>query len=345
MKSLIRIFFISFLLVPILMGPLAFAQTNNSSTQQQGQVKMVDDKVNQDNVLIERCRLTYLSNGSNAVTQEKKGEFLKGCIQGAIRIFIVFALVAAIFNLALNGVNQMMPFGGGDATKKSISQLRNLVIGLFLIIVGWNIIPILNASFNNTNFLTLPSTDPCQIKNACETKEKTAAREAANAVATFEKLIKENKYSGSSDQQEKLTTKLQEFCNQKDKKYLEEFKNRNLDQSKFCPDLAKKIDKINKIANNGAASPDIEGLKEYNKAIETLKKLKSEGKAKTDSSVFEAANELGSACSEGLSGKFTDKEGTKTAQEFCKRMAVEGDERGAGDPNKIADWYDKELKI
>ncbi|MGL4757916.1 MAG: hypothetical protein ACRCXZ_01145, partial [Patescibacteria group bacterium] len=179
-------------MLPIIIGSTAFGQTNNgdNNLQNNTQQNQTKDPVVLDNVLIPGCRLNNLVGDStkNTVTDGSKAQFLKSCIQGGIRLFIIFALIAAVFNLALNGVAQMVPFGGANATSKSITNLRNLVIGLFLVTVGWNLIPILNASFGNSNFLSLPALNPCSIKEACESPERAARRDARTAIQTYEKI-------------------------------------------------------------------------------------------------------------------------------------------------------------
>lgn len=347
MLSNLKYFITIILLFPLLLGNLSFAQTDPAPTPTPtpspsptptptpsetpaattpaatpsgtpAAPAVPDGPIDQSNVIFPGCRLSNLSNGASKISNDKKNTYFKGCIQDIIRFIIVMACLGAILKIALSGVMKLDPTRSmkGEDTKTTVT---NLVIGLFLLLVGWNIIGILNTSFNNINFLALPAVDHCKIQNGCETKEQKLAREAKESITTFDKLATDNKYSGSADQRKALIAKLQETCKVTDKDQLEAFKGKGIELKKFCGDLDKKIAKINKVAENGANSPDIEGATEYKKAIEALIKVKGEGKKYEDA--IEEFSQFRSVCDTFKFANSEKKETLAYATE-CKKIEV-----------------------
>ncbi|MGL4759154.1 MAG: hypothetical protein ACRCXZ_07470, partial [Patescibacteria group bacterium] len=165
---------------------------------------------------------------------------------------------------------------------------------------------------------------------------------ARTAIQTYEKINYENKYTGSKEQLNKLFKSMDDFCAQKGKSFLVEFKNSGLDQEGFCKDLSKKKEKINKVLANGSTSPDVEGMREYNKRLKILQKLKKDKKPATDSEVISELNELAAVCSQYFIGKFTDKPETLKVQEWCKKNEIPG--TGGLSIPKLQEWYTNEVK-
>ena len=109
----------------------------------------------ESNVVIPACRLSNATNSTGVVVADKHREWFKNCIQGIIQFIIVLAVLVTILKLAFDGVNMLDPTSYKDKIN-SRQQITNLVIGLFLLLIGWNLIPIMNLSLGNVNFLQLP---------------------------------------------------------------------------------------------------------------------------------------------------------------------------------------------
>jgi hypothetical protein len=150
MYQLLRVILISFVFGLLLFNISVFSQTSETPP---------DGPVDQSNVIFPACRLSVLSTGSKGeITKEKKGEFIRGCIQDIIRFVIVVSCLGAILKIASSGLSSMDPTNTSKA-EPPLKVVSNLVIGLFLLLVGWNLVGILNSSFNNANFLNLPGLD------------------------------------------------------------------------------------------------------------------------------------------------------------------------------------------
>jgi hypothetical protein len=324
MYRLIRVCSVLLLIFALVMTSVAFAQTTTTPK--------TDGPVDQSNIIFPGCRLSNLTTSSSTnVTEDKKSSYIKGCIQDVIRFVIVMACLGAILKIAASGIAQLDPTNStkGDNPTKVIS---NLVIGLFLLLVGWNLVGILNSSFNNVNFLKLPTNDVCKIANACETPQNKLAREAKEALTTYETMKKDKRYAGSKDQQRQLVSTLQDYCSKLSAPlYKEAFAAKSLDQ-KACAE--KYSDTINQIADIGSVSPDIEGVKQFKIKKDKVIALAKSGK--TFSQALEDYNELTAQCSETPFAKSLTPEG-KAVFEDCKKIE-------AVEPKNARETYYNNLK-
>jgi hypothetical protein len=110
--------------------------------------------VDESAVIIPACRMkNSIKNG--VVDASSARATFKNCIQGVIQFIIVLAALGTILKLAFTGINLLDPTSNSEPeTHKLIS---NLVIGFFLLLVGWNLVPIMNVSMGNATFMTLPA--------------------------------------------------------------------------------------------------------------------------------------------------------------------------------------------
>jgi hypothetical protein len=249
MKSILINVLIAFILILSMSSTLVYAQTPSSSSVPEGE-KPVDEST----VIFAGCRLSKLvaapdptkpltadelKNKSNIVSTEKKGEYIKNCIQDIIRFIIVIASLAAILKIAASGVAMLDPTGSLMSSKlSSKSTITNLVIGLFLLIVGWNIIPILNNSFNNVDFLNLPGVNYCDTKSACISEFTSQANESKKAFENYKLAEKQKKISLLDSQRKEVIDGIANFCKfRTDKKYAADFTNAKLlipENEKIC---------------------------------------------------------------------------------------------------------------
>ncbi len=317
MYPIIKVFLKTILLITLFFSFVSFAQTPANNT-----TNAADQPVDQSNVIFPGCRLSVLTSSSTeAITPEKKSQYIKGCIQDILRFVIVMACLAAILKIAASGLSSLDPTKSGAAEDPIKKTIPNLVIGLFLLLVGWNLVGILNNSFNSVNFLKLPESNHCNINSGCESAERKLAREAAAALATYDKMKTENKYSGSQDQKNTLINTIKDYCSKiNDPKYKSEFANVKVDP-KVCAEQY--ADKINTIGSIGAVSPDSTGVKEFNTQRAKLVELKKNGK--TYNEAIEQYNELASVCNERAFDKAVTAEGKKVFEE-CKLVLSNTDE-------------------
>jgi N-acetylmuramoyl-L-alanine amidase len=146
----------------------------------------LSEPVDQSNVVIPACSLKVLESPIG-VGISQKDKFLSGCIQGIIRFVIVLAVLAAVIKVAATGLIGMSPVSIGRSDKPA-SIISNLVVGLFLLLVGWNLLPTINASFANQKYLALPTYSVCPMKsnNKCETYDESRTRVASEAIKKYE---------------------------------------------------------------------------------------------------------------------------------------------------------------
>jgi hypothetical protein len=247
MKSILINVLIAFILILSMSSTLVYAQTPSS-------VPEGEKPVDESTVIFAGCRLSKLvatpdptkpltadelKNKSNIVSTAKKGEYIKNCIQEIIRFIIVIASLAAILKIAASGVAMLDPTGSQMGSKlTSKSTITNLVIGLFLLIVGWNIIPILNNSFNNVDFLNLPGVNYCDTKSACVSEFTAQANESKKAFEIYKLAEKQKKISLLDSQRKEVIDGIANFCKLRtDKKYAADFTNAKLlipENEKIC---------------------------------------------------------------------------------------------------------------
>ncbi|MGL4758090.1 MAG: peptidoglycan recognition protein family protein [Patescibacteria group bacterium] len=287
-----------------LAGPLSFSQNNNGTpanpptnevkpntpveknieTEQKPveETDPNDGPVDQSNILFPGCRLNALSSTEN-VTDEKKSIFFRGCIQDIIRFIIIFACIAAIFQLALGGINQMMPFG--SSAKSNVQVIKNLVIGLFLLTVGWNLIPILNSSFANQNYLNLPNFVTCgyKLNGKCSSYDEIKTDVAKKEIAKYEKSKQTKKWEGTRFQNNYAIRVLEAVCIAKssdaaysivDKKHCKE------NYKKFLESIAPKEEE--KKASNSINNVDDSLLEKVPNFVTNTEKAKGRGSIPTD---------------------------------------------------------------
>jgi hypothetical protein len=223
-----------------------------------------DQPVDESTVIFAGCRLSVLvkenatdptkpltpeqikGTATNIVVGQKQ-KYIQGCIQEIIRFIIVIASLAAILKIAASGVAMLDPTGSKMSSKlTSRSTITNLVIGLFLLIVGWNLIPILNQSFNNVDFLNLPGVNYCAADQACISEYTVQANESRKSFETYLIAEKDKKISLSAENRKDLIEGIKKYCDNKDKAlYKEAFTS-----AKVNNDVNNKICKENKYIAN-----------------------------------------------------------------------------------------------
>jgi hypothetical protein len=136
-----------------------------------------DAPLDESNVILPNCKLSLLTSTTNGiVTPASKQNYINNCIQNIFQFLLTLASISVILKIAYDGIMMLTPESKQSTSTKT--TVTNLVIGLLLIIVGWNLLPILNFSFNNANFLNLAPIDGCKIANGCETEDQKKARQA-----------------------------------------------------------------------------------------------------------------------------------------------------------------------
>jgi hypothetical protein len=248
MKTILRNVLIAFILILTMGSTLASAETPAK-----------EQPVDQSNVIFKGCQLGNLvkkdlvgqpltkeqidgtadANGipSTNISETGKQDYLKGCIQDIIRFIIVIASLAAILKIAASGLAMLDPSGSKMSQKlSSKSTITNLVIGLFLLIVGWNLIPILNASFNNVDFLNIPGTDHCSLESSnCTTIYSIQASDSKRALDKFIQAQKDQKIVMLPTDLKETIENMEFYCkNEKEKdKYKAAYKKAGLDKPEY----------------------------------------------------------------------------------------------------------------
>lgn len=110
--------------------------------------------IRDDTVIINQCKLSNLVNNQQMVTEKKKQEFIPNCIQGIIRFVIIMFCLLTILRIAFIGISQLSM--NDSAINPIRIEIQNIVIGIALLTFAWNLLPIINASLGNMNFLQLP---------------------------------------------------------------------------------------------------------------------------------------------------------------------------------------------
>jgi hypothetical protein len=317
MFSIIKMCLISFLIfTTISMASLTTITYAQTATPAAG----AESKIDESNTILSGCKLSVLSTSpSQDITPGAKQKFISGCIQSIIRFVIVIASLAAILRIAVSGVALLDPSGGLKGSKgvNSAKSIQNLIIGLFLLTVGWNLVGILNATFNNADFLNLPTVDQCKVANGCETPAQKTARITRQAITTYNTAVKENKYSGSNTDEVNTINAIKEFCAKKgDAKLKDTYA--GIDDAVCKEDYAAKLGKI---AQNGANNPDTFVAK-YNAEVEKYRKLKQSGKTGTD--LITQESEIGALCQTIQFQNSTTPEG-QAIFKTCQQAFKEGD--------------------
>jgi hypothetical protein len=317
MKKLFQKFLILFIFALILPCNAILAQTPTPAPTTQ-----VDNTLDLNNSIIPGCSLSaFTVTGGQSVTEASRKTFISNCFQGIFRFIIVLAALATILRLAISGVALLDPSGSrGSLGSNSRQSIQNLVIGLLLMTIGWNLLPILNASFNNLDFLKLPGVeDTCKISNACETPEKKKTREAKEAVAKFDKALTENKFIGNFDDAKNILETTANFCAiRNDAKYKDLMKDIS---TKAC-DKAN-VDKFKKATENGGNNPD-KFVDKFYADIEKLRAFKRKPKEGESEITYEA--EVAVNCQTYNYENSTSDKG-KAVYKICKESLLEPDSK------------------
>jgi hypothetical protein len=141
--------------------------------------------------IIEDCSIAKLNpNGNAEKFTDLKKVFFQNCIQGIIRFIVVLSATFAIIRIAIVGLGELNPIGGGNPQIKG--AIQNLVIGLALLTMGWYIIPIFNASFSKVDFLSPPAVRQSELQRVAfvNASNKYADDVLANANATKDEVKK-----------------------------------------------------------------------------------------------------------------------------------------------------------
>lgn len=254
--------------------------------------KFQNNPVDQSNVIFPGCRLSVLTGGaaSTAITAANKQKYITGCIEEVLRFVIIMVSLVAILRIALSGVMQILPDTGGIINSKGNNPKKivsDLVVGLFLLVVGWNLVGILNSSFNNVDFLNLPAITHCKEGTACfDTPEKIKAREGKAATEKYRQIISENKYTGSAADMAALKTELKKVCDARTTEAIY----KTFD-TKLCDD--KYEENLTKVGQNGANNPD-EQVTKFDDEIKKYKAAKAANPA--DPKLVELESEIMSSC-------------------------------------------------
>ncbi len=190
-KLIIQFFFILFLSISLVSITSIFTigvdvvSTAQTADGQAAPIGPLDKPVDQSNIIIPGCSLSILES-KIGVSVSQKDKFLSGCIQGVLRFIIVISVLAAVLKIAASGLVSMTPMKMGSVENPA-SVVSNLIVGLFLLLVGWNLVPTLNASFNNQNYLNLPTFTVCPIRegNTCLTYNEKKTNIAKEAIQKY----------------------------------------------------------------------------------------------------------------------------------------------------------------
>lgn len=161
---MIKVFKIMVLLIFI--GLLIFTVPTNA------QNKTISKPVDLSNSIFTSCGLDKIF-----INGKKNQLYIVNCALEVIEFVILLALLLAILKVSLDGLSKMDPTGSNRSPKKTI---QNLFIGIMLMSTCWVVLPILNASANNVEFMNLP-----QISYP-EHKKNTQILRLANPVKTYE---------------------------------------------------------------------------------------------------------------------------------------------------------------
>jgi hypothetical protein len=306
MKTILRNVLIAFILILSMGSTLVLAQSPAS-----------EQPVDQSNIIFANCRLGKLvaddkvgltqaqidGTAPSNVTDAGKQGYLKGCIQDIIRFIIVIASLAAILKIAASGLAMLDPSGSKMSQKlSSKSTITNLVIGLFLLIVGWNLIPILNASFNNVDFLNIPGTDHCSLPSSnCTTIYSIQAGEVKEALKKYETVVKDKKIVMLQKQYDDTIADLKKYCenigkDEKSDKYKEAYVKAGItkpENVKICTDgYEKKFNDAFAAGKKGASGDgsDITTiLQAYTTRAAAYKQVAAKGNADADKKAAETS--------------------------------------------------------
>jgi hypothetical protein len=209
----------------------------------------VENRFGKDSFLVSGCSIDNLSvsdadltnaefNKSPTVTSQsdpskkliaigklKNKKFIESCFTGVIRFLIVVGCILAFFKIAATGLLEFANFPelykfNKNALEQRV-QIQNVVIGLFVLIVLWNIVPIFNTASNRINFLNPPEYNQSTIKKAQEMKEfikKLDDKSTVNLAKDTLDFYKNNcTDSSESEECKKLKEKVDENKNTTDK--------------------------------------------------------------------------------------------------------------------------------
>jgi hypothetical protein len=204
----------AFIVIICFFNTYSIAQTNEVSNSEIGVS------------LIPGCSLSNLvTTGNQNITDASKQSYTSNCIQGIIRFVIILASLSAILSIASTGIGLLSPGGSSSGSKSASKSIQNLVIGLLLLTVAWNILPIFNASFGNNGFLNIPKIDNCSITNSCIENIKSISVPAKTAVEKYTKAIKDKKFTGTEPERQSIILGVKSFCDTKGSpKYKDEYK-------------------------------------------------------------------------------------------------------------------------
>jgi hypothetical protein len=315
MKTILRNVLIAFILILNMGSTLVLAETP-AKEQPVDQSTVIFTKCQLSNLVIKDKQGVALTEDqlsgkdatSNVVTSDGKSEYIKGCIQDIIRFIIVIASLAAILKIAASGIAMLVPSDSKLSQKlTSKATIFNLVIGLFLLIVGWNLIPILNASFNNVDFLNIPGTDHCSLVGSnCTTPYSIQAGESKRALDKFIQAEKDKKIVMLPRDLKDSLVDIDIFCNNNDPKYKEQYsaayKKAGLEKpeyKKVCDNKDRKsqftkwYEEGSKGASKGSGDNNTIVV-EYKANVQIFKT--AYGKGKAEAPVLEAKKKLIATC-------------------------------------------------
>jgi hypothetical protein len=213
-----------------------------------------------------------------------KPVFFQNCFQGVLRLAIVFSATAAIFQIILVGLSELNPIGAPINMKK---RVQDLVIGLALIALAWNIVPLFNAAFARANFLNPPSYQTQSLEKAFKLQElsqriqenidnnDTGKPKTAEDQALIDECKKTPDTAGCKDVNEKLTAEAQKVISDANVFY-NEFKDKqvkNLD--KLTSDVGKTMNNYISALNNCKNFSSENFCQNYQLKVDEIQSLKS----------------------------------------------------------------------
>lgn len=146
----------------------------------------------------------------NSVNRLIKQKFLIDCFQDILRFVIVVTILSVVLKIAAAGIGQILPQSG--IKNDSVTVLRNTIIGIFLLLVGWNLVFILNNSFINIEVLDLPAITYCKIDNGCLSKEQKFEIEKRLCIFKQNNILEDKIFKGTKEELAKIKACLEEIC-------------------------------------------------------------------------------------------------------------------------------------
>jgi hypothetical protein len=281
------LFQVSLIMFTVLISLLTQSIIINAQTTQNNQTTTPNQTVDLgENNLLPDCNLSKLQNTTiqqnnvvetlqqenilNDLNSEVKKKYFQGCIQSAFRFIIILAALTSVLKLAYDGIRMFVDRKAVTNTRKTVTDL---IIGLLLLTLGWNLLPIFNQSFNNLNFLQLPSLNYCTITLGCTPEKVLKERRYRECTNRYNIIIEQKEYNGNNDDKSKLAKCIQEYCSEPDiyktvnREVCEDRKTIIINIDKAIADGIKLRAARNASGGSTGSVPDSQLISEYEKLI------------------------------------------------------------------------------